>query len=140
MTNNDFWYYLMAVLRENELQPWQHFSRWLVLQIYPIIDVLQSWKHVSFNLGKEVKVVFFSRKQNSYPHTPLSFSSKHVTHHIRNILPLFLTQAWHMYQERQKKVPNQIRQTIGMLHNLQNHLTSSASPASYKGFIRLHLD
>ena len=37
-------------------------------------------------------------------------------------------------------VPNQISKTIGLLHNLQNHLTSSASPISYKGFIRLHLD
>ena len=45
-----------------------------------------------------------------------------------------------MYQERQKKVPNQIGQTVGLLQNLQNYLTSTASPASYKGFIRLHLD
>lgn len=45
-----------------------------------------------------------------------------------------------MYQDRQKKVPFQIRQTIGLLQNLQNNLTSSASPASYKGFVRLHLD
>lgn len=130
----------MAVLQENELQPWRQFNRWLVWQIYPIIDVLQVRKHVSFDLGKEVKVVFFSRKQNSYPHTPLSFSSKHVTRHIRSILSLLLPQAWHMYQERQKKVPNQIGQTVGLLQNLQNYLTSTASPASYKGYIGLHLD
>ena len=130
----------MVVSQENELQPWRHFSRWLFLQIFPIINVLQGSKHVSFDLSKQVKVVFSSQKQKSYSYTPLSFSSKYVTYHIRNILSLFSTAAWHVYQDCQKKVPYQIRQTIGLLQNLQNNLTSSASPASYKGFVRLHLD
>ena len=79
LTNNDFWYYWMAVLQENKLQPWRHFSRWLFLEIYPVIADSQGFKYVSFDPSKQVKVVFFSRKQNPYPHTPLSFSSKYVT-------------------------------------------------------------
>ena len=65
-----------------------------------------------FDPNKQVKVVFFSWKRNSYPHTSLSFrSSKYVTLHIRNISLLFSTKVWHIRNTR-KKLSNQISQTI----------------------------
>ena len=82
------WQWILILLNDCFTEKWtstrRHFSRWLFLRIYPIIYDLQGFKHVSFDPSKQVKVALFSRKQNSYPHTPLSFSSKYVTLYIRN--------------------------------------------------------
>ena len=67
-----------------------------------------------FDPSKQVKVVFFSWKRNSYPHTSLCFStSKYVTRHIRNISLFISPKAWHMRNTR-KKLSNQISQPLNV--------------------------